>query len=234
VATFDRPESYRRRELVAKNVFTAEAGEAGFIYEPSIHAPKNVSDDWSLSMHISSPRDGERADDLEPLGDLLSFSVSRAERSDRVDPYSSVLRARARHAEVHLLARTLLSARVPQARDLLARCFMLASSSTRAMLLRALPDLFEAGASPRLLTRSHRELALHVRGGDRKCELIADTSKGPTRVLAVNDLAHDALVFASTQQSFDVAALPGSLSDEERTAIADALEDSGTFKGLDA
>src|SRR6516162_9035332 len=48
VITFDRQESYRQRKLVQKNRFEAPAGRVGYIYEPSIHQPRNISNEWSL------------------------------------------------------------------------------------------------------------------------------------------------------------------------------------------
>jgi hypothetical protein len=46
-----RQESYRRRKLVQKNRFEAPAGRVGYIHEPSIHQPRNISSEWSLSLH---------------------------------------------------------------------------------------------------------------------------------------------------------------------------------------
>src|SRR5262249_52087689 len=65
VLTYNREESYRKRGLVPKNRFHATAGRVGFIFEPSIHAPRNISGEWSLSFHVTSPRDGEPAGDYE-------------------------------------------------------------------------------------------------------------------------------------------------------------------------
>jgi predicted metal-dependent enzyme (double-stranded beta helix superfamily) len=59
VLTYHRDESYRRGELVPKNRFSASAGRVGYIFDPCIHEPRNTSRDWSLSLHVSSPRDGE-------------------------------------------------------------------------------------------------------------------------------------------------------------------------------
>jgi hypothetical protein len=66
VLTFDRQESYRQNTLVPKNRFEAPAGKTGFIYEPCLHEPRNVSG-VVLSLHVISPRDGERPDDYQSL-----------------------------------------------------------------------------------------------------------------------------------------------------------------------
>jgi hypothetical protein len=90
VHTYDRDDSYRRRELVPKNCFHAGAGRVGFIFEPCIHEPRNISSDWSLSFHVTSPRDGEKLDDysepppalrarprlLSSSGDAIAASIN--------------------------------------------------------------------------------------------------------------------------------------------------------------
>ena len=60
VRTFDSESSYRNQALVPKNVFDAPAGRTGFIYEPCIHDPRNPTGRWSMSLHVTSPRDGEQ------------------------------------------------------------------------------------------------------------------------------------------------------------------------------
>jgi hypothetical protein len=133
VLTYHREESYRRRELVPKNRFQAPAGKVGFIYEPCIHEPRNTSDEWSLSLHIISPRDGERpANQEDPLPAL--------ERASRVPPAddarAQVMIARQRERFIHQLARILAAMNVAQAPDLLARCSALASPATRRQIER--------------------------------------------------------------------------------------------------
>jgi hypothetical protein len=52
---------------------------------------------------------------------------------------------------------------------------------------------------------------------------------GPIDDFLVNELARDAVAFASREIMFAVAELPGDISDEERIAVADALLESGLF-----
>lgn len=232
VATFDRAESYRRRELVAKNRFDAGVRQVGFIYEPSIHAPKNTSSEWSLSLHITSPRDGEPLAGVEPLPGLTAPLRARA-ALDLRHPYMRVLKAREDQRIIDLLARTALDVRAPAAGALLARCFQLGSSSTRRMLCRARPEQFRDASTTSVLARTDRDLALSIRRDHDGWAFVVDTPRGPIKAFGVNDLAHDALVFASARTSFAVAALPGSLSADERLAIAETLEDAGLFQRIE-
>src|SRR5262249_4924578 len=128
VATFDRAATYQRRELVAKNVFDAGPGEAGYIHGPAIHAPRNPSGVWTLTLHISSPRDSDPVGDFEPLPAL---EAARPEPEDPArHPSTWVHRARRARQEADVAARILLSSGAAT-RELLARCAGLASSTMR-------------------------------------------------------------------------------------------------------
>jgi hypothetical protein len=231
VATFDRVESYRRRELVPKNLFDAARREVGYIYGPAIHAPRNTSDRWSLTLHISSPRDGEPASDFEPLPVLAPPTrLGERQQHDR-HPSMWVFRARIRRNEADLLARILLSSGLPSARDLLVRCLRLTSSAMRAAVRSALSEDRGHPASPRQLTRVHPDVCFRLRQDDDEWSLDVETPRGFGELVRVNDAAHDALAFAATRLTFDTQELPGHLSDIEREAIADLLEDVGLFDG---
>lgn len=233
VSTFDRAESYRRNELVAKNLFEAEAGQVGFIYEPSIHEPKNTSSDWSLSLHITSPRDGSPVDGVEPLAVLTSFPRSAERPVNLGDPLAHVRKMKARHQEIQLLTRTLLASRTPAATVPLASCFQLGTSSTRRMLAAALPNEFP-DLHDGVLTRTHPDLRLTLQHGEHGCVLAMETPNGWTKMLGANVLAREALAFAAARSSFEVSALPGDLDQDERIALADLLEDVGLFKRIAA
>jgi hypothetical protein len=47
--------------------------------------------------------------------------------------------------------------------------------------------------------------------------------------LTVSSVARDAIAFCVGAPQFDVHELPGNLTDEERWAIAEALEETGLF-----
>lgn len=229
VATFDRPESYRRGELVSKNRFTAMAGQVGYIFEPSIHAPKNTSNQWSLSLHVTSPRDGEPIPGIEPIPAIRT--VWRSDGREAEHPYASVVAARERQRYIKLLVRSLCEDDSPAARSLLSTCFWLGSSSTRREIDRLIvvPDRQDWRPSSGILTRAHRDLALELRREGDRCAMVVQTPVGERTEFVVNGVAHDALAFAATQASFAVSALPGGLSEDECVAVAEMLEDTGLF-----
>jgi len=235
VSTYDRAESYRRRELVPKNLFEATTLEVGYIYEPAIHSPWNPSNDWSLSLHISSPRDGEAVDDLQPFAGLRTAAQARERPSQNTHPYDRVLQARLGRQEADLLARVLQSSSAPEARELLVTCSRFTSPAMRAALRSEMPERpGESGAcaASRVLARVHPDLRFALRGDPLQWTVVVETPWGPRDVICVSDLALDAVVYASTSMGFDVRDLPGDLSDEQRAAIADTLEDVGLFKGM--
>jgi hypothetical protein len=149
VLTYDREESYKRQELVPRNRFNAGAGRVGYIYEPSIHKPKNISTAWSMSLHVSSPRDGQPlADDDRPFpaftdDDLPSSGGARltgrfpaALEDDRDDPQLIATLARRQRGRVRGLTRVLAEIDMPGVPELLARCFVLADPATRDFIAR--------------------------------------------------------------------------------------------------
>jgi hypothetical protein len=220
VKTFDRDESYKAKTFVPKNLFKANAGSVGFIYDPCIHEPLNATETWSLSLHVISPRDGEGKRDDDPL-----WATKRKPR-ELDDAYRSVLEARNRHDYVHLLATILATVDSPAARLTLANALAIASSGTRSHLGGARPDRADA---PWRLARVHPELELAAHDEDGMVSLEAHTSAGVLDGLVVSDVAREALSFAAKTPLFDVRSLPGGLSELERASIAEALEETGFF-----
>jgi hypothetical protein len=228
ILTYDRPESYRRRQLVSKNRFQAPAGTVGFIFEPCIHQPRNTSQEWSLSLHVIGPRDRERPGDQPEDLPALNMATGRSALED--DPaYATVLAARQRIRLVHQLARIVASMNVPQAPALLAKCYRLGSSATRELINRMPQSVRHFPEERPLLARVSKDLTISCRCAGDMVALDVETFNGPIEELAINDVAREAMVFAAKEPLFDVRALPGNLSDEEREAIARALEDTGLF-----
>ncbi|AUX38915.1 uncharacterized protein SOCE26_002960 [Sorangium cellulosum] len=230
VLTYNREESYRRRGLVPKNRFEAPAGKVGYIYDPCIHEPRNTSDEWSLSLHIVSPRDGERpADQPEPLPVLQS--ASGVPVAGDAHPFTSVLIARQRERYLRLLTRILLKMHVAAAPALLARCFGLASSATRRLIQRSARVPVE-GVQPDStwrLARTHRDLVLTHRHRDNHVALDVETPNGPRQAFVSGASAREAVGLITREVIIDVDVLPGSLTAEERAAIGEALEQTGLF-----
>jgi hypothetical protein len=228
VQTFDREKSYRRQELVPKHLFDAPAGRVGFIYEPCIHDPRNPTDRWSLSMHVTSPRDGENVS-----GDLCLplLDDMRAQRSvDYHDPYASVGWARYQHILIHQIVRFLAGTSVAAADDLLARCKHLGSAATRRYIDGLGRNKREKLAAAKTLTLTHKDLILSCREFDDCVALGVDTPNGWVEQVRMARLAREAIAFCASRAAFDVDEIPGRLTGEERWAIAEALEETGTFR----
>jgi hypothetical protein len=233
VLVYDREQSYQRRELIPKNRFDAQAGQVGFIYEPCIHAPKNTSGDWSLSLHISSPRDGEpRTDHPEPVPFVLTLGELSPPQYDH--PYTHAEVVRERRVAAHQLARVLVPMNVPQAPHLLAQCYEMASSATRRWIdwTARHPGAGQVSGSRWVLARTHPDLVLRPRPEGETIALEVETPDGPVDVIVLNDeghAAHAAIAFIAREPVFDVRALPGSLTWEEQLALGDELEETGLF-----
>jgi len=232
VVVYQREESYRRRELVLKERFSASAGRVGFIYEPCIHAPTNRSSDFSLSLHISSPRDGEPLEDhTEPVPSVRALGELSPEERDH--PYIHVMVARERQTAAREFARVLTPMKVRQAPQLLAWCYELASSATRNWIDRTAPPSCERQTGSRwVLRRTHPDLKIHARPQGERIALEVQMPEGPLDEIVLHDethAAHAALAFIAREPVFDVRDLPGNLSSDEQSALGEALEERGLF-----
>jgi len=183
-------------------------------------APINTSDDWSLSLHVTSPRDGEPMEDCAPVAGLRT---PRRRLPEPSHPYATAIAARLRTERVHELARVLSAMRVASAPALLDECAALGSHSTRKLTAGQDDD------TSYLLRRTHPDLMLSHRVFGDMVALIVETPDEPVDELAINLIAADAIAYAAKEPVFDVRDLPGNITDEERIFIAEALEDSGLF-----
>jgi hypothetical protein len=229
VTTYDYVASYDQGKLVAKNHFQATAGKAGFIYEAGIHAPRNNSLEWSLSLHITSPRDGERPPGFsEPLPALLGMSGSPRARADH--PYSFVQAARQRLRYVDHLARFVASLNPRLGLQLLSKCSALGSSETRLWIARAVGNSGNGNPTSWRLERTHQSLSLSSSRNGDMIGVMVNTEAGRIEELAVGALASEAVAFVVEELSFDVRSIPGNLSEHERATFAFALEETGLFR----
>lgn len=242
VITFDRDETYRRRTLVPKHRFAKPAGEVDVAYEPCIHETRNPSREWTLSLHVMSPLDGRPCDDRAgSVPGLAAPAEPEAEPGpcEHEHPYVHVRLARQRQDHVHQLARVLATvdpARTLRGPRLLARCFALASTGTRRELDPIAPQLGarRALAGPWLLARVHPELALDTRSCDDtdRVALGVEAPDGHRQELVLAAAARPALAVVAREPVFDVRALPGPMSPEERATLGEALERTGLFRRL--
>jgi hypothetical protein len=230
VVTFDRGASYRGRRLVIKNRFHAPAGRSGFIYDPSIHQPINTTSDWALSLHVSSPRDGEALHDFDQPLDALVAARKPAPAAGN-HPYGAVVAARRQYTAVHQLARVLAEMHHPEADELLAQCAQLGPARTRNLV-----DRHTGRTRPNvqwILERVHPDLVLsHRQQGDLLALCVETPAGGTADALTMSNVAREAIIFAAAMERFDIRALPGKISNPERAEIAEALESSGLFRRI--
>ena len=228
VLTFDRDESYRCRQLIPKNRFHADAGRVGFIYEPCIHEPKNLSQEWSLTLHVRSPRDGETIGDFQAC--FPSLALTKQMDSDQQHPYLSVITARQRHRFTTLLMRTVSQMKISRVPEILNRCAEIGSSPTR----RTIQEILGTQQDPSFKLR-HRLFKTNsaVRLGHRlEGDMVAldiETPNGREEEFAIPVEFTKAMAFIAEEEAFEVQRIPGNLTDDEKLALADVLEQTGIF-----
>jgi hypothetical protein len=230
VQTYDYEKSYHHQTLVAKNLFEAPAGRVGFIYEPGIHDPCNPTNRWSLSLHVTSPRDGETIADQR--GCLPVLRDSRAQRfAHQGHPYAWVGAARYQRVLIHQVASFLAAVGGDRAQSLLARCLRLSSATTHRFICAVLGSQLEPTehSLARTLTLAHQDLTLGYRDATDFVALGVETPSGWIEQLRMSQLAREAVAFCANTHMFTVRELPGRLTGQERCEIAEALQDSGMF-----
>lgn len=233
VQTYDRDESYRRQALVPKHRFDAPAGQVGYIYDPCIHDPRNVTGTWSLSFHATSPLDGQPVEEQGCLPALDAYAGRISETWG--DPYDTVITARRRQLVILQVARVVAPVDSSAASGLLDTCMRLGTSSTRRFV-RTL-DRREPTTTHRerrsTLTRTHPELALSCRSQRDTVTLGVETPRGWIAEMSLAAVARAAITYCAGTTSFDVRELPGRLTDAERLQIGEALEDTGLYRSED-
>lgn len=229
ILTYNYEESYRQKKLVPKNRFHATAGQVGFIYEPCIHKPINLSRKWSLSLHVTSPLDGASASCPTPLPDLITREKSIEKASH---PYTQVVKSRYRQKFVFQMAQTLTSMKNSRVPEILRECAEIASTPTRKLINKITRNSDKADESKgsRFLEKTHKNLILDCIATDRKIALYAETPDGMVEQLAFTPYARETVQFIAKHSVFEVRDLPGNLTEAEKIALADLLEETGLFK----
>lgn len=230
IITYNTHAALTHGELIKEKEIDAEAGQVGFIHQACVHDPTNTSSDWSWTLHVTSPRDG---DELEALpNDRFRFSAPEAVST--AHPFNAVLRARQGITRARYLLAMLMEYSSPAADLLAQRCLALGPRLTEHV--QAPPSCGEPIQS--LIKGTHR-LQLVDEGLDLRCEqqadevaLLVNTPQGPVMAVQMDVLAQPALNYVAKHKQFDVSELPGELSRQEQHQIGATLETVGLFRSM--
>ncbi len=122
---------------------------------------------------------------------------------------------------------------VGQAPELLDRCYAAGAGATREFIEQTAGLRPASAAKPKaLFVRMHDGLNLRCRRDGDMVALDAETPQGLIEQFALDEVAHEAVAFVAREGKFEVSAIPGRLSDDERAAFADALEQMGLFRRI--
>jgi hypothetical protein len=222
VTTYDRMRSLSLGTVVPKRTFRALPGEAGYIYEPAIHAPGNDTSRWSLSLHLVSPRDvGERPQ--SPIAELRQDTC-------RTPPWEPIKRQQFRR-KLAVLAEVLLSTPGQCAEGLLHECAVRAPGSIQRKLAQARPSLVRYRAA-QTMRRADASLELRLVQEDQECCFQVGRSGKYIKVLSVKGLPSYVAKFLEEHHVFELDSLSAHLDADERTRLSDVLVDSGIFVGV--
>lgn len=225
VWVYDWAQSYDRGTLVEAQIVNASAPDVGFISSPTIHDVRNSTASWSVALHLLSDHDGRR-----PEGHPETL-FGRVTETAGDDPYGQVCAARLRRAKVMQMAELLrASLPDPRPRSGMFEPFMVGATAAR---ISALLGLGKAMALPLTrLRKVHSDLHLDVERFGSQSRLCAYRGRRAHAQLDVTEEFAAALSFIADRAEFDVASLPGDLTDGERQSLARAIEDSCLFEAV--
>ena len=228
VVSFDREASYKAGALQPKARFKTYSGEVGYLTKPSIHAPKNASRDWTLTLHISSPHDRPSEDhDIRLLPKLTHPAATGAPISD---VEMRIAKARQRTQQARFLAHYVLALRHPDAAPILDMCCLLSDVETEAVVRRSVPNSLPLSENPIRLSRTHPDLELSIRHVNDGIALCSHTPNGAKVELIFGSEAAATVSFIAQENTFQMDKLPGGYSHEERNLIVALLERRGLLE----
>jgi hypothetical protein len=228
VVSFDREASYKAGTLQPKARFKTHSGEVGYLTKASIHAPKNASRDWTLTLHVSSPHDRPPEDHDIRLLPKLTHPAAAGMQNSAVEV--CMVRARQRTQQARFLAHYLLELRNPDAAPILALCCRLSDVETEAVVRQSMPDSLPFPENQTRLVRTHPELEFSIRKGADGVALCTRTPNGEKVELIFGSEAAATVAFIMQESSFQIDKLPGGYSADERRLIVAQLERRGLLE----
>jgi hypothetical protein len=224
VITYNTEAALQEGKLIEEKNLDAQEGQVGFIHDVCVHNPSNNSSQWSWTLHVTSPRDGQ---DLEQYPNDR-FRFEQAPEFDGTHPFADVVRTRQRITRLRYLNAILSTLSSDKAQQLQQRCIALGTQSMQ----NTNPDSSNTNGSDvshRLtLTNKHLKLACLPKGSN--VALLVDTPQGMTTALQMDRVAEPALSFVANQQDFDIRHLPGEITTQEQHQIGETLENLGLFR----
>ena len=247
VRTFEYDVAHAEDRLVQRSLFPAPRGRAGHIYEPCIHAPRNPTRNWSISLHVTSPRDGARPRGAsEDWTDDWATRRRATEPRAEGEPRSALVRCWQRRTQSdwhRALVGALSEIPGPRAVALLERVFLAGNVGTKQLVCRGLEGLDSVRAAAldeqwrrdlamatNGIARTEPDLALEVRLSGAFAELVAPTRSGALTLLVVGESGEHALDLIARERRLLLAELPADLGGIDLVDLARALEDSGAFQ----
>jgi hypothetical protein len=148
VMTYDWRRAVDERRLAQKNVFTAEPGRVGYIYDPAIHSPRNTTSTGTTSFHIYNSDDGPVLEkQVGPIEGLASYDKTS---DDDVPVRPSSLFVRVRQEVLRAHAEAALRFPSPRTLSILESIHVPGDPTTRAAVAHSLRTLDPHGADARL------------------------------------------------------------------------------------
>ena len=240
VETYDWEAARFKRVLEPRKLHHAACGQAGHIYDPCIHNPRNPTARWSMSFHIISPHDGPILE--KQVGPIQGLMSEPRDEPRPGEPIFALVRCVRQQRTYRVLAEILSRCRGARALALLDDIYGRGNLETRRTAALAISVIDGAAGADRMRDVAVRELCLDsdvvrgsaaielaVRRRGSQAELIVERGERPIVLLRLDAWAEDALQFAASSPGFAIRALPGKLGEIDRVSLTRALIDLGLF-----
>jgi hypothetical protein len=251
VQTYDHEHARRTGELAPRRVFGAAVGQAGHIYHPCLHDPRNPTGTWSISLHVVGPlhsptlaMQGIQVRGVSTAaGDSTVGDSTDGDSTPSSDPVDRQLARIA--ADGARCAQVLALQRWPgdRARRLLEALFQAGSGPARRAAAAELAQRYGIDAwrasdlpPPRAcaldtqLEHAWPGVELGVVAASGEVSLVARSRHRRCVLLRTGPRAARALEFVAAHPSFEVGALPGDLAAADKVRLAEALVEGTAFR----
>lgn len=243
IISYDLEAAEHRRLLQKKRIYRAHRGLTGAIHAGGIHAPRNPTPRWSMSIHVSAPEPPPSWDARTLRTPVVGLESGHPVEPQEDGPLGEFARQYQRQSiyRVHLDVLGRFSS--ARAERLVDAIYNRGDDETRrraALVLHRLGgDLgrrrFREVCARELtddteLSRRFRDLTLSVRTWRDRAELLAEHAGRRRLLLRVSAAAAPALEMVARRSTFRLRELPGDASSSELRALGQNLLELGLFR----
>ncbi len=245
IISYDVEAAEAQRLLQKKRIYRAHRGLVGAIHEGGIHAPRNPTPRWSMSLHVSAPEPPPSWDARALRSPVVGLESGHPVEPQEAGPLGEFARQYQRQSIYRVHLDVLGRFGSARAERLVDAIYNRGDDETRrraAMVLHRLGGelgrrRFREVCARELtedteLSRRFRDLTLSVRSSRDRAELVAEHDGRRRLLLRVSAAAASALEMVARRSTFRLRELPGEIAAGERRSLGQNLLELGLFRPI--